>query len=331
MGHPPQLPRFPLHRKEHLPDSLLISRVPELFRIHIRPGGGPAATSPDADAAISFDYCLRERVLGLGWQVDFPPGSDRTWKAYESLAVQQYGASGLSRVRFLHDNLRPRDLLWTRSPLGEYYLAQVLSPWEYHEGPGSVKADIVNVIRCQILGVEQVDDVPGEIINCFRPRRAIQGIRKPTAVSYSQLLWNQLAHSNDYDPVRGCLANLFSFLDPETAEDVVFIYLQKLGWLVIPHSRKADTMGFEFILIHANSKKRAVVQVKTGSVPLRREDWGNRTEEVFLFQTNGNYCGADTQGVTCLDPEQLRTFISEHLDVMPKAVQRWVMQLRGNM
>jgi hypothetical protein len=144
-------------------------------------------------------------------------------------------------------------------------------------------------------------------------------------------LWNQLANSNDYDPVRGSLSDLFSFLDPETAEDVVFIYLQKLGWLVIPHSRKADTMGFEFILIHAKSKKRAVVQVKTGSVPLRREDWENRTDEVFLFQTNGNCCGADTQGVTCLDPAQLRTFISEHLDVMPNAVQRWVMQLRGNM
>jgi hypothetical protein len=59
-------------------------RPPELFRIHIRPGGGLA------DASVSFDYCLREQVLGLGWQVEFPSGSDRTWETYELLAVSSF-------------------------------------------------------------------------------------------------------------------------------------------------------------------------------------------------------------------------------------------------
>ncbi len=105
-------------------------RLPELFRVHIRPGGGLAG------AILSFNYCLREQVLGLGWQVEFPPGSDRNWDTYESLAVKQYGTSDLSRVRFLHDNLQPNDLIWTRDPHGKYYLAKTISFWEYHEAPG---------------------------------------------------------------------------------------------------------------------------------------------------------------------------------------------------
>jgi hypothetical protein len=298
-------------------DSTSGKRPAELFRIHIRPGGGLG------DAAISFDYCLREKVLGVGWQVEFPSGNDRTWENYESLAVQEFGTSELSRVRFLHHNLQPRDLIWTRDPRGKYYLAKVLTSWEYYEAPGSADADVVNVVHCRILPVDQVDDVPGEIVNCFRPSRAIQGIRKVNAVSYSQLLWNRLSSSNDYQAVNGKLADLFSFLDTDAVEDIVFIYLQTQGWLVIPHSRKADTMSFEFILIHSDSKKRAVVQVKTGWTSLNREDWENFREEVFLFQTNGSYSGRETPGVHCLDPEQIRTFILENLDIIPKAVQRW--------
>jgi hypothetical protein len=304
--------------------SSVATRTPELFRIHIRPSGGAD------DASVSFEYCLREQVLGLGWQVEFPPGSARSWDTYESLALQKFKASDLSRVRFLHDNLQPNDLIWTRDPRGRYYLARALSSWEYHEAAGSAEADVVNVVRCRILPVEQVDDVPGEVVNCFRPNRAIQGIRKSTAVSYSQLLWNRLSCSNEYEAARGSLADLFSFLGAEAVEDVLFIYLQRLGWLVIPHSRKADTMSFEFILIHAESKKRAVVQVKTGWTPLNREEWKNLTEEVFLFQTNGAYSGADTPRVTCLNPDHIRSFVVENLDIMPKAVQRWVDHLRGH-
>src|ERR1700730_7279815 len=124
------------------------NRPSELFRIHIRPTGGLGSSST------SFDYCLREKVLGLGWQVEFPQGSDRTWTTYEALGVQQYGGEEISRVRYLHDKIRPNDLIWTRDARGLYYLAKVLAPWEYYEGAGSADADIVNVVRCQIFSME---------------------------------------------------------------------------------------------------------------------------------------------------------------------------------
>ena len=35
---------------------------------------------------------------------------------------------------------------------------------QYHEASGSADADVVNVVHCRILPVEQVDDVPGDIV-----------------------------------------------------------------------------------------------------------------------------------------------------------------------
>jgi hypothetical protein len=89
----------------------------------------------------------------------------------------------------------------------------------------NVLTDIVNVVRYRILPVPLSDDVPEKIVACFRPSKAIQSLVDETAVLYSQLLWNQITGSREYGlPDVKC--DIFSFLDAETTEDVVFIYLQ---------------------------------------------------------------------------------------------------------
>ena len=85
-------------------------------------------------------------------------------------------------------------------------------------------------------------------------------------------------------------------LDSEETEDVVFLYLQSYGWYVVPNSRKKDTMGFEYLLIHPSSYERAWVQVKTGnSTTLNRDDYSYHTHKVFLFQSNENYEGTSSE------------------------------------
>ena len=106
-----------------------------------------------------------------------------------------------------------------------YYLGKVESPWEYHETAASRAADIVNFVRCDILAVPEPDDVPGKVGACFRARSTIQSIIDPTAVAYSQLLWNRLSCRNDYVVVPNGAQNIFSYLDSETTEDVIFIWL----------------------------------------------------------------------------------------------------------
>lgn len=297
----------------------------QIFRLHIRPSGGLA------DHAFSFRYCLEQGILGIGWPIDPPSGTVVTWELYEKLALERYSSTGLSSVRLLYERVRPNDLIWTRDTNGKYYLAQVQSAWKYLDTEDGRNADIVNVVRCKIKPVEKVDDAPGKIVACFIPGKTLQPIKNPAMVSYSQLLWNQLAKSEDYPPQARSDHSIFTYLDWETTEDIIFIYLQIQGWLVISHSRKANTMSYEFAAIHPDTKKRAIVQVKTGNTELNRDDWKDHPETVFLFQTNGNYRGSEApENAICLMPNDIENFIRAYLQVMPGAVQRWIRHLEGS-
>ena len=293
----------------------------QVFRLHIRPKGGLA------DHSFSFDYCLDNGVLGLGWPLDTPHNSDLTWEQYENLATKKYGKNDLSRVRNLHEKVRPDDLIWTRDKSGKFYLAKVTSTWKYVDTEESRKADITNIVGCQFQPVPRADDVPGKIVAHFRAPMAIQCVTEPTATSYSRWLWNYLTESQDYSVEHGDSDNLFALLGSETTEDVIFIYLQTNGWLILPNSRKADTMRYEFTAKKRDGNVTAVVQVKTGNTPLNVDDYANADDYVFLFQSNGNYKGNNLAGVECLRPSDIERFIREHIHIMPGVVQKWVKYL----
>jgi hypothetical protein len=293
----------------------------QVFRLHIRPKGGLA------DHLFSFDYCRKNGVLGLGWPVESPPESDLTWEQYEDLATKKYGKKDLSRVKNLREKVKPDDLIWTRDKGGKYFLAKVQSTWEYLDTEDGRKADIVNVVRCKIEPVPRADDVPGKIVAHFRAPMSIQRVTEPTATSYSRRLWNHLTVSQDYLVEPEDSNNLFALLGSETTEDVIFIYLQMNGWLILPSSRKADTMRYEFTAINLDDHTRAVVQVKTGETPLNTEDYVNVDEQVFLFQANGNYRGKNIAGVERLRPPDIEKFIRERIQIMPGVVQKWIKYL----
>lgn len=294
----------------------------EVFRLHIRPKGG------FADHRFSFDYCLDNKILGMGWPLEPPSESNMTWEQYENLATRKYGKGALTSVKNLRKQVNPNDLIWTRDKSGKYYLAKVQSPWEYLDTEDGRNADITNIVRCRIKPVDLADDVPGKIVAHFRAPMTIQRITNPTATSYSRWLWNQLSKSKDYPVEPESSDNLFALLGSETTEDVIFMYLQMHDWLIVPNSRKADTMSYEFIAINRSTPhERAVVQVKTGETPLNTENYTNVNERVFLFQANGNYKGQDSSRVECLQPEDIEKFIRENIQIMPGVVQKWVKYL----
>ncbi|HHF3029502.1 TPA: hypothetical protein ACPJ05_003199 [Vibrio diabolicus] len=287
-----------------------------VFRLHLRPKGGLA------DPRFSFKYCLKNSVLGLGWQTDsHTNGSD--WGSYEKEASKLYGTKALSRVRYLRNHVKKGDLIWTRDTNGTYYLGMVLSQWEYFSTPEAKDADIVNIVRCELQKVSNVDDVPGKVVACFRPTRTIQAIRDQTSINYSELLWNKLSGTELFNVTIDNTSNIFSFLSAEEAEDIIFIYLQVKGWVLIPNSRKSDTMSYEYYAIHKESKQKAIVQVKTGWTALNPKEWEQWKEKVFLFQVNGNYTEAGSDNVVCISPKEIEKFISDYLDIIPTSIGRW--------
>ena len=90
-------------------------------------------------------------------------------------------------ARFNYNNVTLRDLVWTRDPKGKYYLARVISGWEYWtSGEGREKnIDIANVLRCDFFDVK-LDEVLGVIVSCFgNCGRSIQRIWDSSALTWA--------------------------------------------------------------------------------------------------------------------------------------------------
>jgi len=289
-----------------------------VYRIHIRPKGGLTKSSD------SFAYCLKEEVLGLGWQTK-TQNNNASWDEYETEAREIYdGSRKISRVRYLKNNIKTNDLIWTRDTDGQYYLAKIKSEWEYYSNPKAQAVDIVNIVRCKLVKVPLVDDVPGKVIASFRAPRTIQAIRDETVSDYSKYLWNKLDGTDFYSLSKEKFKNVFSFLGSEETEDVIFVYLQVQGWVAIPNSRKKDTMGYEFYLVNKKTKERAIVQVKTGHAALTPKDCECWNEKGVLFQSNENYKGNSDGNVVCIKRKNIELFMRENRELLPSSIIHWL-------
>ena len=130
-----------------------------VFRIHIRPQGGLA------NPGLSVNYCLKNKLLGVGWQIPKKENELIDWNAYEQRAAAKYEGN-ISVVRYIKKWVSKGNLVWTRDTKGQYYIGQVLSPWEYFDNAEARDADIVNVFRVKFMKVGSIDEVPGKIIAC---------------------------------------------------------------------------------------------------------------------------------------------------------------------
>ena len=287
-----------------------------VYRIHIRPGGG------SADMKTIFQYCLDNGLLGAGYRVhDGAIIRTEDWDEFYMKASQIH--DNLNTCKYIQKWVTEGDLVWTRDPAGQYFLARVTSGWEYWTSQEGINQDIdiANIFRCDIREVE-LDAVPGKIIACFRAPRTIQEIADGPAIAYSKHLWNELSGRQVYEVLKSDYSDIFMLLDDEETEDLVFIYLQSKGWYVVPNSRKADTMSFEYFLIHPSSYKRAWVQVKTGNSCLNRDDYSDSKHKIFLFQSNEYYKGTSSKNVLCITRNELLDFMKENKALLPGSSQK---------
>ena len=289
-----------------------------IFRIHIRPGGGLE------DPKLSFDYCLNNNLLGVGWQIPKKPDEHIDWDTYEKRSIIEYEGKVPTKVNYIKEWVSKDDLVWTRDTKGQYYLARVLSPWEYYDNPNARDADIVNIFRVELKKVGMIDEVPGKVIASFRGRGTIQEITGQTSILYSKMLWNELCGRNYYQ-IDKEFTSLWDLLSSEQVEDLLFLYLQTRQWCVVPHSRKKDSMSFEFYLINRDSYDRAVIQVKTGDSPIDMSEYDSYKEKVFLFQPNHLFSGSkkDNNNIIILDKKEIESFIRNNPRLIPENIMKW--------
>ena len=131
-----------------------------LYRIHIRPKGG------EADMQTTFEYCLKNKFLGVGWPVN-SLSNTIDWDQYKREAKKRQDYK-LHICAYINKWIKDEDLVWTRDYDGQYYLTQVKSGWEYYRSQESKQKDIdiANIFRCEFQKVE-IDMVPGKVVASF--------------------------------------------------------------------------------------------------------------------------------------------------------------------
>jgi hypothetical protein len=265
----------------------------------------------------TFNYCLKNSVLGVGWRT---PSNRHTkiWDEYFSEASKEH--DNLNVCKYIQEWVSEGDLVWTRDAAGRYYLARAKSGWEYWISQEAIDKDIdvANVFRVDYKNVD-IDAVPGKVVACFRAPKSIQEIADPKAYEYSKYLWNTLSGTSVYEVNRKDFSDIFMMLDDEETEDLVFIYLQSQGWYVIPNSRKGDSMSFEYLAVNPATGEKALTQVKTGHVPLNKDEYVGHSEKIFLFQSNELYTGTGAANIECITREALLRLLADSLDWLPQS------------
>lgn len=151
----------------------------------------------------------------------------------------------------------------------------------------------------------------------FRAPRTIQGIADEKAIEYSKYLWNCFSAREHYKTDIAKFDDIFMMLDDEEMEDLVFFFLQGMGWYVSPNSRKADSMRFEYLAVNPKTGEKALVQVKTGKVSLNTGDFSQYPYTIFLFQSNELYYGNVEKNVSCIKRGELKNFLKKSLGWLP--------------
>jgi len=308
--------------------------MPSLYRINIKPGGSK-------DPMQSFNYCLEQGVLGVGWgvgELTEPVAWDTYWEKAKAEAGPRWGGKIPKQVQYIHQHIRPDDLIWTREPggNGNYYLGRVTGTWEYRYTEKGRQLDIFNVIPCRIYAVQSLSQVPGEVENSFSIGGTICATGSRATLEYTKWLWNQLSgddESGRYPAPRLGGARVWDFLTPDQIEDVVFLYLQEKGWRVVPKSRKVGKPGFEYFLIDSNGKTaKAQVKAAKGKAlypsEYRRRAGNTDHDHIFLFHAMGaGYESDQAEGVTGIEPAALEKFMIDNVSMMPSPIAYWINNL----
>jgi hypothetical protein len=141
-------------------------------------------------------------------------------------------------------------------------------------------------------------------------------------------LWEKL-HGRAVPQLRITPAEvLTSHLDPYDVEDLVYVWLQVArGYVALPRARQRDTPAYEWTMIHKETGRRGIVQIKTGSdhVDLHALADARADDETdtFAFATCDTYDG-DRQVVNeIIRQDDLLSFAAEHPGLLPPRVRTW--------
>ena len=290
-----------------------------LWRINISP-----ASEPGVDAR---EFCFARGILGFGWPVNVGR-TPLTWQEYEERATSLYYDSGdrgwWPAANAIHNRMKIGDLIWSRDWSAVYYLGKVIGEWQYSESAAHLRADVVNYRSCEWLKVGLADEVPGAVRNSFSRARVLQCVCSDAALTYSAKLFDDSRGTSEYAYLyRDRPSDLFGLLSHSALEDLVGLYLQSLGYSIVPSTCHRTSAAYEFVLRHRTGGYKAVVQVKVNE-SLNRDDYVEMAENVYLFTASELYRGHEAKNVHCITRKALEEYAERNRERLPAPIARWL-------
>ena len=303
--------------------------------MNLYPGG-----REDQKGDTSFNLCLREGVVAIGWsRLNAHVRFNSAKRYFESArvvfsSVYHADESRLEKWEkafgYLNE-IEKDDLVWTKRSKGHYYIDRIMD-FEARPLRGEVytESDFGCGRKCEWNAVVDDLEVPAEVKR--DTRGTIHPIKDPTgkALALSEQLYNELNGKEVYHPpeLRG---ELFDFLAPEDVEDIVGIFLQvKKNLLIVPSTSKQSASPVEFLMINRKTGVEVGTQVKTGNQAIKPDAYANGPERIYFFQERGR--PRDTLGKrgTLIQKDELARFVMNNPRLLPGSIRRLVRKLKSS-
>jgi hypothetical protein len=299
---------------------------PVLWRAKLR------STVPGVDHARQVAHCVTRGLIGIGWRIDHladgAPLSEVV-QTIENSAAPGSGRAAARTVRRFGEDAQIGDFVWTRDTSGRYLLCMITGPYRYDISSDAKSVDVHQVRPVEWAPTPLNDlEVPGGVIRNFvGTGSSFSRIHDLGARRLTPYLWEKL-HNRPL-PQLGITPReiLTSHLDPYDVEDLVYVWLQVArGYIAMPRARKRDTPAYEWTMIHRESGRRGIVQIKTGSTPVDLAELAavaDKATDTYAFATSEQYFGPPDVVTEVIEITELLRFARDHANMLPGRVQTW--------
>ena len=288
----------------------------------------------NGDFAVDWDeakeYCRKAGLVGVGWGFSKLRHHSRFDRVLDACRETPGWSGGIPTITRLALHVQEGDLMWTRDSLGRYWLCQITGPWSYDKTADCARLDLFNIRPARWLEKSFRDyEVPGAVVRSFTGIG--QTLRRigdhPEAVRVSEMLWRCDIDPHEFAPLTPEQV-MTDIVDPIDVEDLVLLYLQSQGWMLIPSSRMHDTPMYEAALRRAATGELAVVSVKSGSsnpVPIEDLATAAGRAQPYAYSTHELYSAPPAEhGVLEIQRSDLIGFMYTHPELLPSRIARWL-------
>lgn len=300
--------------------------LPTVWRTKLR------STVPRVNHTAQVAHCVEGGLIGIGWRLDeLAPGTslDVVVATIEAKSEVGWGRTAAQTVHRFGAEAKIGDFVWTRDTSGRYLLARISGPYRYDISEAAKAVDVHQVRAVEWAPPLNDLDVPGAVIRCFvGTGSSFSRIHDEGARLLTGWLWEKV-HDRPLPKLSITSGQvLASHLDPYDVEDLVYVWLQVArGYVALPRARQRDTPAYEWTMIDRATRRRAIAQVKTGSVPVVLADLARAASgspiDTFAFATSGRYVGDPTLVTEIIDANELLAFVAECPDLLPSRVRTW--------